>query len=638
MIKMRRNGISWVIGGPQGSGVDTAASIFAKACALGNLHIFGKREYHSNIKGEHSYFTILVSSNHVRAHVDAIDVLAVFDAETLFRHAPYVSSNGIIVYDESILGHSIDSIPTIDSTSRARSIELLEHHALGRDADDMLKAVAMNGVKTYGIPCSKILEDIAKKRNEPSLSKLIRLVNIIIVTASVALLDYNYDILMNAIRYTFRARKSLADMNIEAATYTYNYTKARYDVDEIPFRLYAREHEDNTLLIQGNQSIALGKITAGCRYQSYYPITPASDESEFLETNEVIDESNAILVVQTEDEIAAITSAIGAALAGSRASTSTSGPGFSLMAEALGWAGINEVPVVVTLYQRAGPSTGLPTRHEQGDLLFAVHAGHGEFPRIVIASGDVEEAFYDTVRAFNYAERYQLPVIHIVDKALANSIVTCRIFDTSKVSIERGRLVDHVDGAYKRFDLRDMISPRIRLGTRDVVFWNTGDEHDELGHITEDPELRISMMDKRMKKLELVLDELSDEEKAIMYDNGSDATVVTWGSCKGAVLDAIDILREDGIRLNCLYIKLLHPFPSQIVASMLKSTRMLIDVEMNYTAQLSALLRNSIQRDADYHIVKYNGRPISSSEVYSTLRGIMEGKIKDRRVVLRHGV
>jgi 2-oxoglutarate/2-oxoacid ferredoxin oxidoreductase subunit alpha len=638
MINMRRNGISWVIGGPQGSGVDTAASIFAKACALGNLHIFGKREYHSNIKGEHSYFTILVSSNHVRAHVDTIDVLAVFDTETLFRHAPYVSSDGMIVYDESILGHSIDSIPTIDSTSRSRSIELLEHHALGRDTDDMLKAVAMKGVKTYSIPCNNILEDITKKRNEPSLSKLTRLVNMIIVTASVALLDYNYDMLVNAIRYTFRARKSLADMNIEAATYTYNYTKARYDVDDIPLRLHAREYEDNTLLIQGNQSIALGKITAGCRYQSYYPITPASDESEFLEANEVIDESNAILVVQTEDEIAAITSAIGAALAGSRASTSTSGPGFSLMAEALGWAGINEVPVVVTLYQRAGPSTGLPTRHEQGDLLFAVHAGHGEFPRIVIASGDVEEAFYDTIRAFNYAERYQLPVIHIVDKALANSIVTCSMFDTSKVSIDRGRLVDHIDGAYKRFDLRDTISPRIRLGTSDVVFWNTGDEHDELGHITEDPELRISMMDKRMKKLELILDDLSDEEKAIMYDDGSDATIVTWGSCKGAVLDAIDMLREDGIRLNCLYIKLLHPFPSQLVASMLRSTRMLIDVEMNHTAQLSALLRNSIQKDADYHIVKYNGRPISSSEVYSTLKGIMEGKIKDRRVVLRHGV
>ncbi len=638
MINMRRNGISWVIGGPQGSGVDTAASIFAKACALGNLHIFGKREYHSNIKGEHSYFTILVSSNHVRAHVDTIDVLVVFDAETLFRHAPYVSSDGIIAYDESILGHSIDSIPTIDSTSRSRSIELLEHHALGRDTDDMLKAMSMNGVKTYSIPCSKILEDIAKKRNEPSLGKLTRLVNMIIVTASVALLDYNYDMLVNAIRHTFRARKSLADMNIEAATYTYNYTKARYDVDEVPFRLYAREYEDNTLLIQGNQSIALGKITAGCRYQSYYPITPASDESEFLEANEVIDESNAILVVQTEDEIAAITSAIGAALAGSRASTSTSGPGFSLMAEALGWAGINEVPVVVTLYQRAGPSTGLPTRHEQGDLLFAVHAGHGEFPRIVIASGDVEEAFYDTIRAFNYAERYQMPVIHIVDKAIANSVITCNIFDTSLVKIDRGMFISHADSSYKRFDLSSIVSPRIRLGTQDVVFWNTGDEHDEYGHITEDPELRNRMMEKRMGKLELVLKELSDDEKAIMHNNGSDATVITWGSCKGAVLDALDRLKDEGIMLNYLQVKLLHPFPSLTIERMLNTTKVLIDVEMNYSAQLAKLLRANIQRDADYYIVKYNGRPMSSSEVYDALKGITQGKVSSKRVVLKHGI
>ncbi len=633
------NRLTWVTGGPQGSGVDTVANVFAKACALGGLYIFGKREYHSNIKGEHSYFTILASERPVRAHVDDIDILAVFDAETLFRHGEYVVNNGIVVYDESILDTSIDSIPTMDKSSKARSIALLEHYSLGRTANDMLKAITMKiGVKAYGIPCHELLEDIARKRNEPSLSKLTRMVNMMILAASLALLDYDHNILANAIRYIFRAKKSVADTNVDAAVYTYNYTKAKYNIDDIPYRLVAREYANNMLLIQGSQSIALGKILSGCRYQSYYPITPASDESEFLEANEVLDGKGSVLVIQTEDEIAAITSAIGASLAGARASTSTSGPGFSLMAEALGWAGMNEVPVVVTLYQRAGPSTGLPTRHEQGDLLFAIHAGHGEFPRIVIASGDVEEAFYDTIRAFNYAERYQLPVIHIVDKALANSIVTCRIFDISKISIDRGRLVDHADGAYKRFDLRYTISPRIRLGTRDVVFWNTGDEHDELGHITEDPELRISMMDKRMKKLELVLDELSDEEKAIMYDNGSDATVVTWGSCKGAVLDAIDMLREDGIRLNCLYIKLLHPFPSQIVASMLKSTRMLIDVEMNYTAQLSALLRNSIQRDADYHIVKYNGRPISSSEVYSTLRGIMEGKIKDRRVVLRHGV
>ncbi len=631
------NRLSWVTGGAQGSGVDTVANVFAKACALGGFYICGKREYHSNIKGEHSYFTILVSDKPVRAHVDDIDILAVFDAETLFRHGEHVKSNGVVVYDESILDASIDSIPTMDKSSKARSIALLEQYSLGRSVRDMLKALGMRGVKAYGIPCHELLEDIARKRNEPSLSKLARMVNMMILAASLALLDYDHNLLVNAIKHIFRARKSLADTNVDTAVYTYNYTRARYSIDDIPFRLSAKEYADNMLLIQGNQAIALGKIIAGCRYQSYYPITPASDESEFLEVNEVLDGKGSVLVIQTEDEIAAIASAIGASLAGARASTSTSGPGFSLMAEALGWAGMNEVPVVVTLYQRAGPSTGLPTRHEQGDLLFAIHAGHGEFPRIVIASGDVEEAFYDTVKAFNYAERYQMPVIHVVDKAIANSVVTCSAFNTM-LRIDRGVLLDNADSSYKRFDLSSNISPRIRLGTPNVVFWNTGDEHDEYGHITEDPELRDRMMEKRMGKLDLALKELSDDEKVVMHDNGSDATVITWGSCKGAILDAIDMLKDEGIVLNYMQVKLLHPFPSLTIGRMLNGTRMLIDVEMNYSAQLSRLLRANLQRDADYHLVKYNGRPMSSSEVYNALKDIMQGKVASRRVVLKHGV
>ena len=170
--------------------------------------------------------------------------------------------------------------------------------------------------------------------------------------------------------------------------------------------------------------------------------------------------------------------AIGAGLAGVRASTATSGPGFSLMAEGLGWAGMNEVPVVVTLYQRGGPSTGLPTRHSQEDLLFAVYAGHGEFPRIVYASGDVEEVFYDVAKVFNFAERYQTPVIHLIDKGMANSIMTVKKFDLSKVKIDRGELVEtFVDGVYKRFKFTETgVSPRVKLGTENVVFWNTGDE------------------------------------------------------------------------------------------------------------------------------------------------------------------
>ncbi|MEM4238022.1 MAG: hypothetical protein QW050_03425, partial [Candidatus Nitrosocaldaceae archaeon] len=369
------------------------------------------------------------------------------------------------------------------------------------------------------------------------------------------------------------------------------------------------------------------------------PITPATDESEFLESNQIISNidgtKGSLVVIQTEDEISAITMATGAAIAGARSSTSTSGPGFSLMAEGLSWAGMNEVPVVITLYQRAGPSTGLPTRHEQGDLLFAINAGHGEFPRAVIASGDVEEIYYDTIRAFNYAERYQMPVIHILDKALANSLVTCKVYDTSKIKIDRGLLIDSVNGDYKRFRLSDDgISTRVRLGTENGIFWNTGDEHDEYGHITEDPEMRDIMMEKRMKKLDTMLRDLSNEEKAIFYDNNSDKTIITWGSPKGAILDAISMLDNT---FNMLQIKLLQPFPSSYISEVLSNTQMVIDVEMNYSAQLAKLIKLYTNKEVDYRIVKYNGRPISADELYYALSNIINGS-KERRVVLRNGV
>jgi 2-oxoglutarate ferredoxin oxidoreductase subunit alpha len=321
----------------------------------------------------------------------------------------------------------------------------------------------------------------------------------------------------------------------------------------------------------------MGKIVGGCRFQTYYPITPASDDSEFLEANQIFDLTNerkgSIVVVQTEDEIAAVTMAIGGALTGARSATATSGPGFSLMVEALGWAGMNEVPIVVTLYQRAGPATGLPTRHEQGDLLFAIHAGHGEFPRIVLASGDIEEAFYDSIKAFNFAEKYQMPVIHMLDKAIANSIKTCKQFDSTLVKIERGSLVEKVypgtqtgsAGHYMRFRLtNDPISPRVPLGTENAIFWNTGDEHTEEGHITEDPDIRVKMVTKRMTKLELALSEIKLADKISQFDIGDSSgeiTIVSWGSTKGAILDALDMLAKQGKKIRFLQIRLLHPFP-----------------------------------------------------------------------------
>src|SRR4029078_2361517 len=354
-----------------------------------------------------------------------------------------------------------------------------------------------------------------------------------------------------------------------------------------------------------------------------------------------------IVVVQTEDEIAAITMAISAALTGVRSATATSGPGFSLMAEALGWAGMNEVPVVITLYQRTGPSTGLPTRHEQSDLLFAIRAGHGEFPRIVFASGDIEEAFYDSIKVFNLAEKYQLPVIHMLDKALANSIKTCKKFDQHKVAIERGDLISKVDenlstrsgGHYLRFRLSDNpVSTRVPLGTENAIFWNTGDEHTEEGHISEDPENRNKMMDKRMKKLELALENIAEDDKAACYnfDSNTKNVVISWGSTKGAILEALEKLTEEGSKLGFIQVRLLHPFPTGTIKKFLTNARLIIDVEMNYSSQLGSLVQQYTGREIDFKIVKYNGRPMSTTEIYIALKAILSGT-NERRIVLDGG-
>ena len=647
------NSLTWVIGGAQGSGVDSAANIFSKACSNGGLHIFGKREYYSNIKGEHSYFTVRVSDNQIRSHVDDIDILVSFDAETIFRHGDKVTKGGAIIYDSESAKISIQEVPTLDDYAYARITRILEEVHKPLTVQGMVDYAKDNGSTLYKIPYFQILKEFSEKVNDHSLSKLTRMTNVMALSASMAILDFDSEVLAKAIKYIFKTKPKIADVNIAAANYSYNYIKSKFDVTGFKFKLTCNKPSSDIILVQGSQSSAMAKIVAGCRFQTYYPITPASDDSEFLESNQIMeqaynDRKGSVLVIQTEDEIAAITMAIGGALTGVRSATATSGPGFSLMAEALGWAGINEVPVVVSLYQRAGPSTGLPTRHEQGDLIFAINCGHGEFPKIVFASGDIEESFYDTIKAFNFAEKYQLPVIHMLDKAIANSIMTCKIFDQHSIKIDRGHLLENVPqsaetgtaGNYQRFKLDiNPISPRIALGKENGIFWNTGDEHTEEGHITEDPDNRIKMMNKRMSKLDLALKEIPDEDKARAYgqdDPSGGVTIVSWGSTKGAILDAIDRLVVEGKKVKFIQIRLMHPFPTALVEKMLANSKVLVDIEMNYTSQLGVLIKQNLSRSIDYKIVKYNGRPMSSSEVYNALMSIINGNAK-RRIVLEHG-
>lgn len=632
--------LTWVIGGPQGGGVETAANIFAATCASSGLKVFGKREYYSNIKGEHSYFGVRVSDKTIRSNVTGITMLAAFDAETIFRHADDVITGGTILYESELEQIKTDAVPTLDQQFKQRLEKYLSSKNKPLTIQGALDAAKERGVSLCPISFKAILSTLADETGNPKIRTMFRMLNVLTVSVSVGLLGLPPDALLRSVEDVFSRKPEIAAMNKNAANYAYNFATAKFP--KCKYQLATIPKEPNTILIQGFESTGIGKIACGCRFQSYYPITPASDESVFLEEHETFEVENnrpgSTMVVQTEDEISAIGMAIGAALTGTRAATSTSGPGFSLMAEMLGWSGINEVPVVVTLYQRSGPSTGLPTRHGQDDLQFAIHAGHGDFPRIVYASGDTEEGFYDTAKVFNFAEKFQIPVIHMMDKFIASTVSTVTRFDVSKITIERGKLLQKIDSeGYTRFSpSADGISPRSRLGLENGIFWNTGDESDEHGHISEDPVNRVSKMDKRAQKLEVALQTISKNDQVVQHEM-ADVCIVSWGSTKGPILDAIEMLKKENKKVGFVQIKLLHPFPADYVKSLLKNVKVIVDIEANHSAQLGSLLNEHLDRKVDNYILKYTGRPMTCDELYDSLKKILDGKAK-KREVLTYGV
>jgi len=637
-----REDFAWMAGGPQGSGVDSAANIFARACCYGGLHVYGKREYHSNIKGMHSYFHIRVSKAEVAADTDRVDLLCTFDAESVVRHIWEVGAEGAVICDADALDARISGIQPLPAAFWTEYERILDEKKIKPErVQDLLNEAGKNGVHVFAVPYMELLKDVGRQIGEEKLSSLTRMINVLALGASFGVLGYDRSLVERAIQDTFRGRQRIIDMNLLALKTSCDYAKDR-------FRGFNRELKPNQtserrIFLQGTQAVALGKLVGGCRLQTYYPITPAADESEYLEENELLElvggkGEGSILVMQTEDEISAINMASGAALTGVRAATSTSGPGFSLMVEGLGWAGNNEVPVVINYYQRGAPSTGLPTRHGQDDLRFAIHASHGEFPRIVLCSGDIEECFYDAALAFNYAERYQLPVIHLIDKALANSSKSCKMPDLDRMRIERGQLLSkpELEGEeYKRFQLTDSgISPRLRLGTPGVVFWYTGDEHDELGHICEEPANRTRMVDKRMRKLETADKEIPVKERINLFgDAEAAATVVSWGSPKGAVIEAVEKLRRENYKMNFLQVRMPHPLPQNYVAEILGRARKKIAVEGNYSSQLAGLIKERTGISMDHFVLKWNGRPVSADETYNALKLIMQGKAPKRQVL-----
>ena len=494
-------------------------------------------------------------------------------------------------------------------------------------------------VNLYPVPYLDVLVSALKETgHEHELSKYQVMTNTVAFGASTALIDYDFNTVSEAIKEGFKGRKAaLGDLNVKAAQHGYDYIKNNFR-DGFAYKLHPIPSNEKRIVIRGVQAVGIGKFKAGCAFHTYYPITPATDESEYLENHQ---KNYNIVVVQTEDEISAILMATGAAHAGVRSSTSTSGPGFSLMAEGLGWAGHTEAPgPVVILWQRAGPSTGLPTRTEQGDLQFVLHAGHGEFPRMAVAPGDVLECFYDTFDAFNYAERFQMPVVVIADKFLASSYRTVSIPDANNLKVDRGQIAAEADLAgktpYKRYEFTPLgVSPRSLPGTKGGIFHTTGDEHDEFGGITENSENRIKMMQKRMHKLQLAAELIPDEKKINFFGpQKADVTLVGWGSTKGAILDGMEDLEADAIRCNFLQIRYMSPFPTELVTKYLANSARKVLVEGNYSGQLGAIIREQTGIVMDCKVLKYNGRPFSQNEVYEGVKDAIKNGSKE--VVMAH--
>jgi 2-oxoglutarate ferredoxin oxidoreductase subunit alpha len=519
----------------------------------------------------------------------------------------------------------------------------LQGKGLSISTAGLLEDARARGLTTLRVPFDEISTELAAEMDVPK-SVADRTLNSMAVAVSTAMLGYDRRHTYAALERTFAGREKIVRLNVASVNRVYDFVRGELDASKFTLRLAEGEEHGKRLFVGGSQVVAMGKLAGGLAFQTYYPISPATDESVYLEGHAnfptTLGDEGSVTVVQTEDELSAMTMATGAALTGARSATATSGPGLSLMAEAIGWAATNEVPVVLTVWQRGGPSTGLPTRTEQGDLTFAVAGGHGDFPKIVMSSGDLEDAFYDAAETFNYADRFQVPVIHLVDKQLASTTQTIGEFDVNRIKIDRGQMMQpsgNGSGPYERFKPTDSgITPRSVMGQMGGTHWVTGGEHTPIGRVTEDPVIREQQMEKRMRKLDTILSELrSDEKVHVVGREDAAITLLSWGATKGVIHEAIDILDAEGIGIRSVQVRLLWPFPLAEVTSALEGRSPVVGLELNFSGQLARLLRQETGRAVDHLVVKYNGRPVSARELTDALRTIHSGSA-EQRIVLRN--
>jgi len=577
-----KNDMTFVLGGEAGQGVESTGAGFALALARAGLRVFAVPDYRSRIRGGHNFFQIRAGDYEFFSHDERVHLALALTREAVDFHVRQLVPGGAIVYDPAL---KVD------------------------------KSGWPDGVQDFAMPVADLVQQAGG-------SKL--MVNTAMVGIAAGLTGLDLRFVEGVIEDNFGRKRgeSLAEANLKVARAAYDYARAHF-AERFPFKLEPVD-APKRLLISGNPAMSLGALAAGCQFVAGYPMTPGSPILEMISAKAA---EFGVVTKHTEDEIAAICMAIGAGRAGARAATATSGGGFSLMVEALGLAGMTEVPVVIFEVQRPGPSTGLPTRTEQSDLMFVLHASQGEFPRIVLSPGTIEEAFRDGWRAFNLAEKYQCPVIVLSDHFLATSLQTVppEALDFDGVVIDRGAMLtpeqlDAMEGEYKRFVFTDSgISPWAPPGHPKGVYRAASDEHDEYGSIEEDATNRRRMMEKRMRKLEtaradMLPPRLYGPERAAI-------TFVSWGSGYYPVREAMRLLAQQGVSANFLHITDIWPFPAQAVAEALRGAKRIVAVESNYTGQMAGLIRRETGIHIEERILRYDGRPISPEYILRGLEG-----------------
>ncbi len=561
---------NFMVGGEAGQGVQSVGFLLAKVFARGGYHVFADQDYESRVRGGHNFFRVRVSDDSVGAIAESVGILVALNRESIGRHREKLAAGGVVIFD-----------------------------------GEKIKDVSAGG-ELLGIPLERLA---GEKAGNKVMS------NTVALGAALALVGYDLSILNTALTGHFGQGK-VAESNIAAARAGYEYARAEFKGDFL--RLKPLSSGTGRLLLTGNEAISLGAIAAGCRFMSAYPMTPATSIMEYLASKS---KELGLVMVHAEDEISAVNMAIGAGYAGVRAMTATSGSGFCLMVEGIGLAGITETPVVVIDAQRPGPAVGLPTRTEQGDLQFVLHAHHGDFPRSVLAPATIEDAFWVTVRAFNIAEKYQLPVIILTDEHLASSYATVDPFDLSQVTIDRGILFPGKRGAskYQRHKItRSGISPRAFPGLSKALVVTDSDEHDEAGHLTEDAEVRTAQVQKRLRKLFGLKQEIAPPRQ--YGPKKAETLLIGWGSTCGAIREAVDTLRREGADVAMLHLNELWPFPSEAVADALGRAHQSYVIESNATGQLASLIRAETGKEVSGRILKFDGRPFTPAGIAEAVR------------------